>query len=153
MTTWTILSSSKRISRTRRFEHEHIVTVYGYSKVHFLQAPLEHGDHTLHVVTFGGDVTLQLPDQVGIEIAGTFPYSEVNIETLALGKEENTGACWTSENFEQAHVRVRIQIFGMFGGIEILRVPNATPILLTDDAFSPPNCSYEGQTARLNRDT
>ncbi|MEM8533730.1 MAG: LiaF domain-containing protein [Chloroflexota bacterium] len=156
MRTWTFLSSSKHISQAHRFEHEQIITVYGHTKVNFLQAPLAHGDHILRVLIFGGDVMLQMPDHVGIEIAGTLVYSEVHIETLATGTEEHSGARWTSENFAQARVRVRIELFGMFGGVEILRVPDivhgATPTLLADDAFSTPSpSSYEGETARLHR--
>lgn len=154
MATLTLLGHSNRVSHASGLEREGIITVYGHSKVNFVRAPLAPGDHTLRVVTFGGDVKLRLPESVGIEIHGTTVYSEVKIETLATGKEEEPTANWTSNNFEHAMVRVRIYTLALFGGIEILRVPDgaedAAPY--TEAMWTDHERSYEGETRRLHND-
>lgn len=123
MTTFTLFGDIKRISRVQRLEEEGVTTVFGDIKLDFTKAPLAPGDHTMRILTLFGDVEMRFSDDVGVEIDGFTLFSDVEVEHLASGVDEQPGGSWTSENFANAPVRVRIDLAGVFGDIEIIRVP------------------------------
>lgn len=156
MATFTLFNDLKRIVRGARLESENITTIFGDVKLDLTQAPLEVGDHNMHVLTVFGDIKLRIPEHIGLAISARMLFSELEIESHASGEEERPGGSWQSENFERASVRVYLSIEGLFGDIDIVRV--ATPFVaaaaLTDseERYRDSVPGYEGATQRLPRD-
>lgn len=154
MTTFTIFGDIKRNSRVQRLEEEGITTVFGDVKLDFTKAPLAPGDHSMRVLTVFGDVVLRFADDVGVEIDGLTVFSDVEVEHLASGEDEQPGGSWTSDNFASASVRVHVNLVAVFGDIEIVRVPVPTAAYaearqLSDEREMNVDQSYEGETVRL----
>lgn len=156
MATFTVFGDIKRISRAARLEGEGITTIFGDVTVDYTRTPLEPGDHQLGLVTMFGDVKLRFPEYVGIEIDGFSLFSDIEVEQRSNGEEELTGTSYLSENYDTAAVRVRLNVFAMFGDLEIVRVPVAPPTsgapALTSSAQVDTSAAYEGQTYKLGRD-
>jgi predicted membrane protein len=154
MATFTLFNDIKRIVRSARLEPESVTTIFGDVKLDLTQTTFEPGDHTMRILTIFGDVKLRVPETLGIEIDAMTVFSELEIETLSSNSEEQPGGSWISENFDRAPVRVHLAVQGIFGDIEIVRMPATTPAQLADTAASRYNevPSYEGQTYKLERD-
>lgn len=154
MTTFTVFGDIKRKSRAQRLEEEGITTVFGDVKLDLTKAPLVSGDHMLRILTLFGDIELRFADDVGVEIDGPTIFSDVEVEDLGSGDEEQPGGNWTSENFATAPVRVHINLAAVFGDVKIMRVPMPAAPPAEARQFSDQrgmnfDQSYEGATVRL----
>lgn len=158
MPIFTVFGDIKRVSRSPRLEGEGVTTVFGDVTVDFTRQPLEPGEHQLSIATIFGDIKLRFPENAGIEIDGFSVFSDIEVEHRSRGEEELTGASYLSENYESAAVRVRLNVFALFGDIEVMRVPapqspavaGAVPALTVEPVFDRA-APYEGQTHKLHR--
>lgn len=154
MANFTLFNDIKRIVRRGRLEDESTTTIFGDVKLDLTQAPLEPGEHQLRVTTLFGDVKIRVPEQIGVDLDARTIFSEVEVETVSSGEEERPGGSWTSEAYERCAVRVTISVVGIFGDVEIVRVPApGRPAVgeLTDGQGAPAERarSYEGETSKL----
>lgn len=155
MGTLTIFNDIKRIVRGTRLEPESIKTIFGDVKLDLTQAPLEVGEHSMHVLTIFGDIKLRIPEHVGLAISARTLFSELEVESRASGEEEKPGDSWQSPGFERARVRLYLNIEGLFGDIDVVRVATpGAPAQLPDsyEGYADEPLGYEGATQRLPRE-
>ncbi len=157
MATFTLFNDLKRIVRSTRLETESLTTIFGDVKLDLTQAPLEPGEHTMRMLTVFGDIKLRIPEHIGVQVDALTIFSDLEIETISSNTEEQPGGSWTSENFDRAPVRIYLTVQGIFGDIDIVRMPitNATaPAQLSVKETLPYDevTGYEGQTHKLGRD-
>jgi predicted membrane protein len=155
MGTFTLFNDIKRIVRSARLESEGVKTIFGDVKLDLTQAPLEVGEHSMHLLTVFGDIKLRIPEHVGLAINARTLFSELEIESRSSGEEEKPGGAWQSEGFERARVRLYLSIEGLFGDIDIVRVATqGAPVQLRDayEVYADEPLGYEGATQRLPRD-
>lgn len=157
MTTFSLFNDIKRIVRSSRLETESVTTIFGDVKLDLTQAPLEPGEHTMRVMTVFGDVKLRLPEHIGVQIDAMTVFSGVEVETVSRNEEEKPGGNWVSENFERAPIRINLTIQGVFGDVDVVRLPvmpKAQTPQLSDTStiqLDRPN-GYEGETRSLERE-
>lgn len=156
MAIFSLFDDVKHTVRTQTLEPDSITTIYGDVLLDLTQAPLAAGDHTLRLGTFCGEITLRVSDQIGVALEGSTVYSEIKIEPRATGDQEHVGPIWISEHFDRADVRLRVKVWSVLGGIEIVRVPSeaAGPYRLlphadTTEPLAGTTTAYEGATIRL----
>jgi predicted membrane protein len=150
---FTLFNDIKRIVRSSRLETESTTTIFGDVKLDLTQATLERGDHQMRILTVFGDVKLRLPEWIGVNIDASTVFSELEIETVSQNTEEKPGGSWISENFDRAPVRVYLSIQGIFGDIDIVRMPVAAPnqpAQIGETIVYDESPSYEGQTHKLD---
>lgn len=144
MGNFALFNDIKRVVRGSRLEDESIKTVFGDVKLDLTQAPLAAGDHDLHLLTLFGDIKIRIPEHVGLSINARMLFSDFEVETRSSGVDEKPGNSWQSEHFDQASVRVHLSLEGLFGDIEVVRVPvEGVPSPSSDTS------GYEGATQRL----
>lgn len=159
MATFTLFGDIKRIVRTPNLADEGVTAIFGDVKLDLTRTSLAPGYHTLRLITIFGDVKLRVPEHIGLEIDAATVFSDVEVETPSSGDEENPGTHWVSGNFEQAAVQVCIQVYSVFGDVDILRMPvalNANSAAMAQlpnvTRSGPENLSaYEGETINLHR--
>ena len=123
MTLISFLSDARRTGGAPRLDNERLLTLLGEIRADYTHAPLAPGDHTIHVVTLLGDVTIQLPASVGLEIVPVEVCGGVTIKNMGSGVEETCGGGCRTAGFEAAVVRVRVHATALFGDVELVRVP------------------------------
>ena len=144
---FTLFNDIKRIVRTPTLEEESLRTVFGDVKLDLTRAPLRDGNHTLDLLTIFGDIKLRVPEQFGLALNTRTFFSDVEIETQSTGEEERPGnGSWTSQDFDQATVRIMLRIEGFFGDITIVRVPRPPGVATATTG------GYEGETQQLPHD-
>lgn len=139
MPIFTLFGDIKRINRSAIPEIEGVFTVFGDVKLDFTRVPLAPGEHTLRLGTIFGDVELRVPEDVGLAIEGFTLFSDVDLETEPQGEEERPGVNYRTDNFASAPVRITLDVFGLFGDVEITRVG------------IPAGAAYQGETYRLEQ--
>jgi predicted membrane protein len=164
---FSLFNDIKRKIYANQLQGDQTTAVFGDIKLDLTQSPLIPGDHRMQVQTVFGDVKIRVPEHVGIDIDVTTIFGEVEIENLSTGDDEKPGAGWTSPNYLNAEIRLNIRVLGIFGDIDIIRVPSPhQPHIVegtrVDDLQSLPDKggqsdfpfdrSFEGQTTRLPRD-
>lgn len=144
MGNFTIFSDIKRIARGPRLEEESTKAIFGDVKLDLTKAALQAGDHDMHLLTLFGDMKVRIPEHIGLSINARTLFSDFEVETRSSGLDEKPGANWQSENFAQASVRLHLSVEGLFGDIDVVRIPvDPVPALTQDPA------GYEGATRRL----
>lgn len=144
---FTLFNDIKRIVRTPTLEEESLRTVFGDVKLDLTRAPLRDGNHTLDLLTIFGDIKLRVPEQFGLALNTRTFFSDVEIETQSTGEEERPGnGSWTSQDFDQATVRIMLRIEGFFGDITIVRVSRPPGVATATTG------GYEGETQQLSHD-
>lgn len=152
MANFTLFNDIKRIIRTSRLESESTTTIFGDVKLDLTQATFEPGDHQMRIMTIFGDVKLRVPEWMGLQIDASTVFSELEIETVSQNTEEQPGGNWISENFDRAPVKLYLSVQGIFGDIEIVRMPGTAPnqpAQIGETIVYDETPRYEGQTRKL----
>lgn len=153
MANFTLFNDIKRIVRSPRLEPENTTTIFGDVKLDLTQTKLEPGDHTMRLLTVFGDVKLRIPEWMGLQVDASTVFSELEIETVSQNIEEKPGGNWISENFDHAPVKLYLSVQGIFGDIDIVRMPVAAPgqpAQIGETIVYDELPRYEGQTHKLD---
>lgn len=154
MSSISLFGHVEHINTRTHLEDDRFIAMFGSLTVDLTRQRLAPGDHAIGAYTMFGQVTIRVPDDVGIHVDGSAVMGQTGYERRSGGNEPDAATGRSEVEFETAPVRLRMTAVAMLGEVKIVRVvtrERTAPALTVEPLpeMSGNAGSYESETRRI----
>lgn len=153
MSSISLFGAIRHTNTQTHLENESFIALFGSITIDLTHQPLNPGEHTINAFAMFGEVTIRVPDSIGVHVDGGALMGETRYERRTAENKPLSSVEPVEVAFESAPVRLRITAAAILGAVRIVRIVDRSG-KLESTAVDTPTASdtygaYEGETRKI----